>query len=316
MLFATDSLMFRSLPAIRRALVRLVDEVPAMEVQLRQTARLGLLEKYRAVVGELAEADPAPVAAQALHEYWRETAKECFGALGEADARRRVAPSSPYASGGLYQSAFLDRLYAAAAAPRSAQNLVGFLGRLEPGTGLDPLLAYGVLEKMSAGRRAECAGLAAELAQTFGHRPADVVQHLHAAAARFGLQAQPRGPGAWPLFLLPAPAGPWRFGLVLQGVWRHAYSLLHFDFLLLDRSGTATAGAGAFGPVDHAAIGLDHFFPGHFAAYGVFRFDLEMRLNIYAAFATAQTVAGRLAAILEGTEGVGGAGSGRHVCAM
>jgi hypothetical protein len=315
MLFATDSLMFRSLPAIRRALVRLIDEVPAMEVQLRQTARLGLLEKYRAVVGELAEADPAPVAAQALNEYWRETAKECLGALGEAaDTRRRAALRGPYPSGGLYQSAFLDRLYAAAAAPRSAQNLVGFLGRLDPGTGLDPLLAYGVLEKMSAGRRAECAGLAAELAQTFGHRPADVVQHLHAAAARFGLQAQPRGPGTWPLFVLPAQAGPWRFGLALQGVWRHAYSLLHFDFLLLDRSGTATAGAGAFGPVGHASIGLDHFFPGYFAAYGVFRFDLEMRLNIYAAFATAQAVAGRLAAKLEGVNEADGGQC--HACAM
>jgi hypothetical protein len=314
MRFATDSLMFRALPAIRRALVRLVDEVPAMEVQLRQTARLGLLEKYRAVVGELAEADPEPVAAQALQEYWRETAKECFGALGEAaDTRRRIALRNPYPSGGLYQSAFLDRLYAAAAAPRSTQNLIGFLGRLDPAGGLDPLLAYGVLEKMSAGRRAECAGLAAELAQTYGHRPADVAQLLQAAAVRFGLQAQPRGPGTWPLFVLPAPAGPWRFGLALQGVWRHAYSLLHFDFLLLDRGGAATAGAGAFGPVDHVSIGLDHFFPGYFATYGLFRFDLEMRLNIHAAFATAQALAGRLGPMLEGVGGEDGQGHARSM---
>lgn len=292
MWFRADSPVFRQLPAIRLALVRLIDEVPALEAALRRLAGLGLLEKYRQMVGEQAEEGDQPVAAQSLQDYWRETAKEAFGALGEAvDPLRRKVGS------GLYRSAFLDRLYGAAEARRSLQHLVELIFRLEPATGLDPVLAYGVLERMSAGRRAECKALAVELDQTFGHRPGDVAQQLQAAAARFGLHAAEGTAPERPVFVVPGGNGPLQCGLVLRDVHRHAYSLLHFDFLLLDRGGRVQLRD--FGPRDHVGIALECLFPGHATTYGVFRSDIEMRLDIYAGFAMAQALAQRLASLLE-----------------
>jgi hypothetical protein len=292
MWFRADSLVFRQLPAIRLALVRLIDEVPALETALRRQAGLGLLEKYRQMVSEQAEEGDQPVAAQVLQDYWRETAKEAFGALGEA-----VDPLRRKVGGGLYRSAFLDGLYGAAEARRSLQHLVELVFRLEPATGLDPALAYGMLERMSAGRRAECKALAGELVATFGRRPGDMDRQLQAAAARFGLRAAEGAAPGRTLFVVPDGPGPLQYGLMLRDVHRHAYSLLHFDFVLLDRGSRLQLRD--FGPRDHVGIALECLFPGHGATYGVFRSDIEMRLDIYAGFAMAQALAARLAAVFQ-----------------
>ena len=271
MFFARDSLVYQHLSVLRNALVDVVERAVDLEREVATRHRVRLLVKYREVVREFAKGDFELVAS-----YWKELRKEQLGSLGEPVARDLKSWT------GVYRSAFIDRL---ASEPRErplSPFPIDFLNRLEPSTGLDPELAYGVLGQIAELRRLEAQELAADLAHSCGAAPPNVQSIAAAMAQRFGLVHDPRGAKGRPIFVLKETRGVLDLGICPQEGRLNVPGLSYFEFVALERAGTRRLKSS--GLTYHAAIGFEHLFPGYASSYGVYSSADQLRLNVYAAF--------------------------------